>query len=154
MVINMGWKGESRRHSLSRKGIKTNLPDGRRFDVSNYVARGNDTFVILNKKGEPAKNITIIGRKWFQRTYGNTYHSVEVYVDGELIEYDPFQYGYGEQYKQTAHDILMKHGLAPKTDIRLPSGMGKDYHDFLTDMRENRDKYVISVTDVTRKGDL
>ncbi|MCK4545412.1 hypothetical protein KAU43_07725 [candidate division WOR-3 bacterium] len=36
----MGWKGESRRHSLSRKGIKTNLPDGRRFDVSNYVARG------------------------------------------------------------------------------------------------------------------
>ena len=36
-----GWKGESRRHSLSRKGIKTNLPDGRRFDVSNYVARGN-----------------------------------------------------------------------------------------------------------------
>jgi len=36
----MTWKGESRRHSLSRKGIKTNLPDGRRFDVSNYVARG------------------------------------------------------------------------------------------------------------------
>jgi len=36
----MGWKGESRRHSLSRKGIKTNLPDGRRFDVSNFVSRG------------------------------------------------------------------------------------------------------------------
>lgn len=35
-----GWKGESRRHSLARKGIKTNLPDGRRFDVSNFVANG------------------------------------------------------------------------------------------------------------------
>ena len=41
----MGWKGESRRHSLSRKGIKTNLPDGRRFDVSNFVARGNREIV-------------------------------------------------------------------------------------------------------------
>ena len=40
----MGWKGESRRHSLSRKGIKTNLPDGRRFDVSNFVARGKKEF--------------------------------------------------------------------------------------------------------------
>jgi len=35
-----GWKGESRRHSLARKGVKTVLPDGRRFDVSKFVARG------------------------------------------------------------------------------------------------------------------
>ena len=35
-----GWKGESRRHSLARKGIKTTLPDGRRFDVSKFVAKG------------------------------------------------------------------------------------------------------------------
>ena len=35
-----GWKGESRRHSLARKGVKTNLPDGRRFDVSKFVANG------------------------------------------------------------------------------------------------------------------
>ena len=35
-----GWKGESRRHSLARKGVKTVLPDGRRFDVSKFVANG------------------------------------------------------------------------------------------------------------------
>jgi len=35
-----GWKGESRRHSLARKGIKTVLPDGRRFDVSKFVSSG------------------------------------------------------------------------------------------------------------------
>ena len=35
-----GWKGESRRHSLARKGVKTVLPDGRRFDVSKFVAQG------------------------------------------------------------------------------------------------------------------
>jgi len=36
----MAWKGESRRHSLARKGVKTNIDGGRRFDVSNFVARG------------------------------------------------------------------------------------------------------------------
>lgn len=36
----MAWKGDSRRHSLSRKGIKTNIDQGRRFDVSNFVAKG------------------------------------------------------------------------------------------------------------------
>ena len=35
-----GWHGESRRHSLARKGVKTVLPDGRRFDVSKFVANG------------------------------------------------------------------------------------------------------------------
>ena len=40
-----GWKGESRRHSLARKGIKTNIDGGRRFDVSNFVAKGNDRFL-------------------------------------------------------------------------------------------------------------
>ena len=44
-----GWKGESRRHSLARKGVKTNLPDGRRFDVSKFVANGKGR----RYKGEP-----------------------------------------------------------------------------------------------------
>lgn len=36
----MGWKGESRRHSLSRKGIKTNIDQHKRLSVRNFVARG------------------------------------------------------------------------------------------------------------------
>ena len=40
----MGWKGESRRHSLARKGVKTSIDQGRRFDVSNFVARGNESW--------------------------------------------------------------------------------------------------------------
>ena len=42
----MAWPKESRRHGLARKGIPTVIDQGRRFDVSNYVARGN------NKKSE------------------------------------------------------------------------------------------------------
>lgn len=38
---NRGWPGESRRKSLARRGIKTNINKDIRFDVSNYVARGD-----------------------------------------------------------------------------------------------------------------
>lgn len=38
----MAWKGDSRRHSLARKGIKTNIDQDRRLDVSKFVARGNE----------------------------------------------------------------------------------------------------------------
>jgi hypothetical protein len=100
------------------------------------------------------KNITIIGRRWFQRTYGNTYHSVEVYVNGELIGRVEFAYGYGDHYLQTAHEILQDKGYYPKTGITLPSGMCRDYYGFTQDMHNHRNKFVISVTDVERKKDL
>ena len=53
----MGWKGESRRHSLSRKGIKTNIDKTKRLSVRNFVARGelgkinqlDNKYRILNK---------------------------------------------------------------------------------------------------------
>ena len=35
-----GWRRESRRHSMARKGISTNIDGDRRFDVSNFVSRG------------------------------------------------------------------------------------------------------------------
>ena len=65
----MGWKGESRRHSLSRKGIKTNLPDGRRFDVSNFVARGNE---ISNKYSED-ELVEIVQSRYPNISYDDAY---------------------------------------------------------------------------------
>jgi len=54
-------------------------------------------------------------RRRFQKTYGNTYHSVSIQEvttlqDGKLeykqLVYIPMQYGYGEQYMQTAKAYL------------------------------------------------
>ena len=88
--------------------------------------------------------ITIIGRRWFQKTYGNTYHSVVVLVDGEEIGREPFAYGYGDQYIQTAHELLVKAGK-----------FTGDYSAFYQDrMGENRGNYVITVSDVARQKDL
>jgi hypothetical protein len=52
--------------------------------------------------------------KWFDRVNGNTYHSVRITNNetGERI-YCEFQYGYGEQYKQTALVEMSKCGWIP-----------------------------------------
>jgi hypothetical protein len=54
--------------------------------------------------------LTVIGRRWFEKTNGNTYHSVEVYRNGELIGLEPFRYGYGRQYQQTALELMKNAG--------------------------------------------
>lgn len=98
--------------------------------------------------------ITIDAKKWRDRINGNTYHSVAVHVDGKMVGMVPFTYGYGEQYIQTAHKILQDAGVFPKTDERLPSGMGKDYYEFRGTMMDNRDKFVVIVSDVSARRDL
>lgn len=50
--------------------------------------------------------VSVHGRRWFEKTNGNTYHSVRVLVNGLEIGRDNFAYGYGDQYKQTAVEIL------------------------------------------------
>jgi hypothetical protein len=109
---------------------------------------------IIKKEGKLKMKIHVIAKRWFQKSYGNTYHSVKVYVDGELIEYVPFEYGYGDQWQQTAHEVLMKHGYFPKTGKSLPSGMNADYYEFITWIRNNRENYSYTVQDVDRKKDL
>lgn len=39
-MAKKGWSGESRRHGLARKGVKTVIDDDKRLAVNNYVARG------------------------------------------------------------------------------------------------------------------
>jgi len=118
-----------------------------------------------------ARNITIDARRWFERTNGNTYHSVNVYVNNELIGRCPFTYGYGEQYLQTAHDILAKNGIfsyrKTKKFTTVNAGMVNEYqtpqeginrtnawHKFTQDMRDNRNRYHVTCCDVERKKDL
>lgn len=60
------------------------------------------------------KTLHIEGRRWFQRTYGNTYHSVRIWIDGKQIVYIPFSYGYGEQWLQTALDWMRAQQLIPE----------------------------------------
>lgn len=58
-------------------------------------------------------NLHIEGRRWFQRLYGNTYHSVRIFKDGAMLVCLPFEYGYGDCYLQTALNWLKVNNHAP-----------------------------------------
>lgn len=54
--------------------------------------------------------LVINGNRWFNKVEGNTYHSVQVFIDGNLIATQGKTYGYGNQYQQTARELLEKAG--------------------------------------------
>lgn len=74
-------------------------------DARNYLAGLNWAFPFT---------ITIEGRRWFDSTYGNTYHSVRVWVDETEVGIVPMTYGYGDQYLHTAYEMLQKRGYLPE----------------------------------------
>lgn len=55
-------------------------------------------------------SLVIIGRRWYQKSQGNTYHSVTIIINGKFIHKIGRTYGYGNQYKQTAEDWLIANG--------------------------------------------
>jgi hypothetical protein len=95
-----------------------------------------------NKGRNKIMNITVIGKRWFERTNGNTYHSVKVYVDGELIGQNNFTYGYDRHYEQTALEIL-------HAKYRELANVK-----WLWEVKELGHTLVNEVSDVTRKKDL
>ena len=129
-------------------------------------------YVDIDGRCQKVSNITISARRWFDGTAGNTYHSVDVYANGKHIGRNPFEYGYDEADLQTAHVILEKKGLYPykrtKKLVEVKDKFGKtryhtgqeeinkqdSYHKFIQDMRTNRNKFVVVVSDVSRKKDL
>ena len=95
-------------------------------------------------KSKPFKLIIIEGRRWFQKTYGNTYHAVTVTVKHarrpDVTLKSGQHYGYGDTYRQTAAELLRDYF--------------KDYSDMCTHMRADNSKFYITVHDVQRERDL
>ena len=59
------------------------------------------------------KSLHIEGRRWFQRSFGNTYHTVRIFVNGELVHTSDRTYGYGDCFLQTALDWLKEAQMVP-----------------------------------------
>jgi len=85
------------------------------------------------------KSLHISARRWFQKTYGNTYHSVNIYIDGQMVHRVPFAYGYGEQWLQTAIDWLRLNGYpdAEYGTLYLRETLGGTYQ--CEDVQRKRD---------------
>ncbi len=94
-------------------------------------------------------SIHIEGRRWWDRV--NTYHSVTIYKDGEVIAYIPYSYGGMDMYLQTAWDWLGVNGW-PELAERNPYTNG--YVHFGTQYLREVLHGTCSVVDVSRKKDL
>ena len=61
------------------------------------------------------KTLEIHGKEWFDRVNGNSYNSVQVFVnEGMKNAFSfsiPFQYGYGNYFEQSAIEHLVKVGV-------------------------------------------
>lgn len=98
-----------------------------------------------------ARTLHIIGRRWFQKTFGNTYHTVQIVIDGQTVHRSEKQYGYGEQYLTTAHEWLIQSGHLPQREERNGSrGLGHTLY-----LREESGfEFTYECHDVQRQKDL
>lgn len=94
-------------------------------------------------------NIMLMGRRWFDKINGNTYHSARAYFNGVLIGEVEFEYGYGNQCIYTAWGILIKAKLVDPQKYSF--GV---YQPPWLYCQEHTIKYVEEITDVSRKKDL
>ena len=103
-----------------------------------------ESFISVPGDHDPQiKSIAIFGRRWFQKTCGNTYHSVQIFVNTMEIKL-PYQYGYGEQYYWTAINYLVKNGYI----IQENNESVREW------AIRNKVNLVSAVVDVARKKDL
>ena len=56
------------------------------------------------------KSIFIEAREWFDKTYGNSYFSARIHVDGKTVGALRFQYGYESQFEYEATKWLLENG--------------------------------------------
>jgi len=59
------------------------------------------------------RSLFVEARLWFDKTYGNTYFTARVWIDGSIAFTLPFQYGYDMQYLYEAAKELARRGYLP-----------------------------------------
>lgn len=100
-------------------------------------------------------NITISGRRWFNKRTGNTYHTADIMINGIPVHKLDYAYGYGDQYLpnhvHNAADWLEANGYLPG---REPSKNGGPKEIIWRYCERLNIKLNYSCHDVSRKKDL
>ena len=96
------------------------------------------------------KALHIHGRRWFQRTYGNTYNTCAIYVDGERVHKTPRQYGYEHHYATIARGWLKRNDYLPGI-VEHDNGSGEPLWRYC---ERKGIKFIDEVDDVSRERDL
>jgi len=88
--------------------------------------------------------IELYAKEWFQKSYGNSYFNVKVYVNDIYVGQSGYEYGYGSQYEQAGEEILVDAGY-----IKL--GMFQRLPAYC---RENNIELIRNISSVRRERDL
>jgi hypothetical protein len=94
------------------------------------------------------RSLVVIARRWFDRTYGNSYYTARVVVDGETVATVPFDYGHGDlTYLAAAIKAARAAGV---------EGLPDEVRGFLDvrDMRQAGWTVTVDEAAVTRRRDL
>ena len=95
-------------------------------------------------------NFHISARRWFDRKNGNTYHSVSVYSNGQRIARASCEYGYGDQYYETACKLIESLNTVPPRRL-YANGSAEPLYYWAPRAGIT---YTIDCADVARKSDL
>jgi hypothetical protein len=60
--------------------------------------------------------LELLGRKWFERTNGNTYFSSVALHNGVEVARIDFEYGYGDQWLYEITKAIKTEGFEPRKD--------------------------------------
>lgn len=114
--------------------------------MSKNINKAERSFVKLSD----VECVHINARRWFQRSYGNTYFSlkVDVEVNGQIINIVnvPFEYGYGDHYDSVA--------LKEFKEVVILDEKLEDYCYLSRALRESGIVVYNHCSDVDRKKDL
>ena len=84
------------------------------------------------------ESLKIYGRRWFQKSYGNTYHTARVIVNGEELK-SGIEYGYENHYLQTAAELLRENGYDIPEDNSTDYALMCSYQHSAVDVERKRD---------------
>ena len=104
-----------------------------------------------NANAGGVRSLTVIGRRWFDRRYGNTYFSAVGIINGKSEAIIDYEYGYGNHFEDRIVEELERQGKLPFI-TRHANGSRNGPISLLC--RENGVEYVCTVSDVARKKDL
>jgi len=116
-VSTKGWKNQ---YGVSDGGKVYYENRANRVDVGGFKSAYLETGGGVGKMKKPTLKkgdvVFVVGRRWFDRVNGNTYHTAEVFVNDKYVGKSRMTYGYDESYIQTAKEILLD-------SYKLPKGM-------------------------------
>jgi len=134
---NGAWRKEHKyvnSTSRNKKGKldKTEVRYAKKYNPSRTGYKGKTNYAkggMIKPRLKKGDDVLIIGRRWFDKVNGNTYHTAELQVNGNFVAKSGMQYGYGDNYVETGKELLLQ-------NYKLPIGFNEKSH--LTQLRDKK----------------